>query len=86
MLLSSEPKPAQQSSTHRATWRKETEQIWEVIKQADMTNGQAAAAGVWGVEQEEEDQERNEMVRGPEQDLHHSPLDQVCRLTHEPPV
>lgn len=24
--------------------------------------------------------------RAPEQDFHHSPLDPVCRLTHEPPV
>lgn len=39
-----------------------------------------------GVEQEEEDQEKDEMVKGLEQDLHHSPLDRVCRLTHEPPV
>lgn len=54
-----------------------------------MTGKTAGKLQQGGVEQEEEDQEEEEeeMVRGPDlQDLHHSPLDQVCRLTHEPPV
>lgn len=39
-----------------------------------------------GGRKNQEVQEKDQMVREPEQDLHHSPLDRVCRLTHEPPV
>lgn len=39
-----------------------------------------------GSRKNQEVQEKDQMVREPEQDLHHSPLDRVCRLTHEPPV
>lgn len=45
---------------------------------------QAALGG--GSRKNQEVQEKDQMVREPEQDLHHSPLDRVCRLTHEPPV
>lgn len=79
---------AQTSPTHhyQQNYLKKRDRTDMGSEKASRHDKQLSGKLQWGVEQEEEDQEKDQMGRGPDQDLHHSPLDRVCRLTHEPPV